>query len=103
MARGEGNGLGVGEDVSVTASLDQLSKRLDVRPSVLARMMPVILNQDHWVGQLDARLRELAIKHTELIEWLRTEIPQAPQVKRLRAAAARAMEEGDLASPDTFL
>jgi tetratricopeptide (TPR) repeat protein len=90
-------------DASVIGSLEQLSRRLDVPESALARMMHLISDKHLQTEQLDPRLREVAVLHNQLAMRLRNYSANDPEIRRLHTEAAAAIERGDYAAADALL
>jgi TolA-binding protein len=77
--------------------------KLAVTDSALASFFKILEEQQVPLGDLDAKLREIAKQYKELLHRLDPVQYEDPQVKRLKQAAHQAIEQGRFADAASLL
>jgi tetratricopeptide (TPR) repeat protein len=90
-------------DQSNAASITDLAKQLGVHETAVQNMLRTLGEYDVPLEQLSQRLSEIAARHLELERRLRELTSDDPEVARLRAEAAQALEQGQYDAVDTLL
>jgi tetratricopeptide (TPR) repeat protein len=83
--------------------IERLAGQLGVQRTAVQNFLEILGERSVEPDELDARLREIAQRHLQLLTDLRTFRSEDPEVVRLKEQAAQAIEDGDYDRAEALL